>query len=309
MDIGQKNRPPVLCVIMSTYNGAKYVEEQLDSIIGQDVDASVTIYIRDDGSTDNTVDVLRKYAAGHSKEDIVIDRAANKGAAGSFLTAMRECPDADIYAFSDQDDVWDEDKLRIAVDKISEYPEDVPALYYCGQRLVDQDLNLISDHTLNEKRSLKTRFLLSDFAGCTGVFNKALLDEVNKYEPGYVLMHDTWILKICLGLGGNVYIDSTSHLDYRQHKGNTLGLGRSIPAYIRQVRQYLNEYKVEPQMAELIRGYGDRLVTPYKELAQKACAYRLNRTYKKELLNKRNIDFCSRGLNITYWLKVKLNKL
>ena len=122
-------------------------------------------------------------------------------------------------------------------------------------------------------------------------------------------MHDTWILKVCLCLGGKVIVDPKPHMNYRQHGGNTVGLGRSLPAYVKQVRQYLNEYHVEKQMKELKRGYGDRMVAPYKEICDWVCHYKDNRKYKKYLLDKKNIDFCNKGLNLTYWLKVQLNKL
>lgn len=91
-----------------------------------------------------------------------------------------------FFAFCDQDDVWDKDKLKIAVNSIKGLQG--PALYYSGQRLVDENLKFIENHELNSNRTLKTRFVLSDFAGCTGVFNKALIDEIIKFEPKYMLM-------------------------------------------------------------------------------------------------------------------------
>ena len=175
--------------------------------------------------------------------------------------------------------------------------------------MVDSNLKLIANHELNRQRSLKTRFILSDFAGCTGVFNKKLLNEVIGYEPNYMLMHDTWTLKICLALGGNVVVDSDCHMNYRQHGSNAVGLGRNFPAYLKQVRQYLNEYKVELQMRELLKGYGNRMVPEYKELVEACCNYRTDKEARKILLNKRNINFCTKGLNVTYRLKVGLNKL
>ena len=69
-------------------------------------------------------------------------------------------------------------------------------------------LNFLSNHELNDKRTLITRFILSDFAGCTGVFNRELLNAVIQYEPQYMLMHDTWILKVCLCLNGKVFVDT-----------------------------------------------------------------------------------------------------
>lgn len=294
-------------VLLATYNGEKYLEEQLDSLLQQEK-VQVSILSRDDGSTDHTKNILDQYKnrgliSWYAGEHLDVQK-------GYFeLMEKAESYDADYIAFCDQDDVWDKDKLMIAVNALDKFSVDKPALYYCGQRLVDENLNFIADHILNKERTLETRFVLSDFAGCTGVFNKKLLDEVVKYKPAYMLMHDTWILKVCLCLGGNVCVDPMPHMNYRQHGGNTVGLGRSIPAYLRQVKQYLNEYQVERQMRELVRGYGNRMIPEYKRLAEMICGYRTKKEYKKKLLDKTYINFFNKGLNLTYWLKVKLNRL
>ena len=122
-------------------------------------------------------------------------------------------------------------------------------------------------------------------------------------------MHDTWILKVCLAIGGTVIVDPKPHISYRQHGGNAVGLGRSLPAYLKQAKQYLNEYKVEPQMRELIKGYSNKMVHPYYEIAEACCKYRNDRQSRKLLLDRSIVDFCASGLNATYRLKVFLNKL
>lgn len=294
-------------VIMATYNGEKYLHEQIESILNQE-DVKVLILARDDGSIDKTCDILNKY---QKEKKLQWYTGEHLNVANGYFDLMYKAVDYDVdyISFSDQDDVWDSNKLKIAIEKLLLVNSRTPALYYSGQRLVDNNLNFIADHSLNNERSLRTRFVLSDFAGCTGIFNKVLLNEVVSYKPEYILMHDTWILKICLGLGGEVYVDSTPHMSYRQHGGNAVGLGRSLTAYLKQVRQYLCEYKVEPQMVELVKGYGDRLVPEYKELAECICRYRTDNSCKKKLLDKRIINFCNRGLNLTYNLKVRLNKL
>lgn len=292
-------------MLLATYNGENYLREQLDSLFSQE-SVEVSVLVRDDGSSDRTIQILEEYQQnGTLKWYGGKHLNVQKG----YFDLMKEAVKTEykFFAFCDQDDVWDKDKLRYALCSIKN--ERVPALYYCGQRLVDGDLNFISDHVLNKERSLQTRFVLSDFAGCTGVFNRELLEEVVAFEPDYMLMHDTWILKVCLCLGGKVTVDPDVHMSYRQHGGNTVGLGRSIPAYMRQVKQYLNEYQVERQMRELVRGYGDRMVSPYKETAEWICHYRSDSGSRKKLLDRHNVDFCARGLNLTYWLKVSLNKL
>lgn len=294
-----------ILVLMATYNGEKYLKEQLDSIFAQK-DVDVTVLARDDGSSDETTTILDDYSKSYqlswySGKHLNVSRG--------YFSLMQKGADRDFdyYAFSDQDDVWDDDKLSVGIAAIADMK--VPALYYCGQRLVDGDLTFIANHKLNKDRSLSTRFILSDFAGCTGVFNKALIREVVSYKPAYMLMHDTWVLKVCLALGGAVVVDPNPHMSYRQHGGNAVGLGRSLPAYFKQVKQYLNEYKVEPQMRELIKGYSGRMVSPYNKIAEACCRYRTDRQSRKLLLDRSTADFCAKGLNTTYRLKVFLNRL
>lgn len=294
-------------IIMATYNGEKYLKEQLESIFDQK-NVEVSVLVRDDGSQDRTIDILEMYK---SEKRIDWYTGPHLNVAKGYFDLMKKAAayDVDYIAFSDQDDIWDLDKLHVALQALDKVNFETPALYYCGQRLVDQDMKFISNHRLNEYRNLTTRFVLSDFAGCTGVFNKKLLEEVVSFEPTYMLMHDTWILKVCLALGGKVIVDSEPHMNYRQHGGNAVGLGRSIPAYLKQVKQYLNEYLVEEQMIELIKGYGDRLVPEYREIVECIYNYRKNLKCKKILLDKRKINFYNTGLNITYAIKVLLNKL
>lgn len=294
-------------VIIATYNGENFLSEQLESIFNQEK-VNVFILVRDDGSTDRTCKLLEQYQTdGKLKWYTGGHLGASKGYYDLMIKAVEY--DVDYIAFCDQDDVWDKDKLYIAVQSLNKVNATTPSLYYCGQRIVDEKLNLIAIHNLNEKRTLITRFVLSDFAGCTGVFNKALLNEVIRFEPQYMLMHDTWILKVCLCLGGKVFVDSKVHLNYRQHGKNTIGLGRNLSAYLKQVKQYLCEYQVEQQIQELVRGYYDRMIPEYKMLSTMICDYKKNKKYKKRLLDKNFINFYNKGLNITYWIKVQFNKL
>ena len=294
-----------ILVLMSTYNGEKYIQEQLNSLYAQD-GVEVSILVRDDGSTDLTKKILEENAEKH---DISWYQGEHKNVQKSFFDLMQraEKTDYDFFAFCDQDDVWDSDKLKIAIENIAHF--DKPSLYYSGQRLVDENLNLIEYHRLNSHRTLKTRFVLSDFAGCTGVFNRALLDEVVTYEPNYMLMHDTWILRVCLCLGGEVIVDPEPRISYRQHSNNLVGLGRGIKSTVKQVDQYLNEYHIEQLTKELVQGYGDRMVSEYRELCLWICEYKKNRKYRARLLNKKNIYFHKWGLDITFWLKIKLRRL
>lgn len=292
-------------ILMATYNGEKYLQEQLNSLYAQE-DVEVNILVRDDGSTDKTIDILRN----NEKTGKLNWYTGNHlNVAFGFFDLMEKASNLNFkyFAFCDQDDVWDHNKLKIALDNLKNVFS--PALYYCGQRLVDENLNFLENHYLNPKRTLQTRFVLSDFAGCTGVFNKELLMNVVKFKPNYMLMHDTWILRVCLAIGGKVIVDPKPHISYRQHHGNTVGLQHGFLSNLKQVNQYLNEYKIEELTRELSRGYNNNMIEKYKTIAYWICNYRNDFSLKKRLLSKKNIDFCNKGLNITYKLKVILNKL
>lgn len=108
-------------VVMSTYNGEKYLKEQIDSILSQE-GVDVRLYIRDDGSSDRTTDILASY---QEHKNVKIEKGNNLGFAKSFLTALDECDEADYYAFSDQDDVWEkisfQPQSRYSKKKVSQH--------------------------------------------------------------------------------------------------------------------------------------------------------------------------------------------
>lgn len=294
-------------VLIATFNGEKYLEEQLQSLVKQE-NVHVEILVRDDGSTDGTLQILKRWKDA-GKINWYQGEHLNVQYGFYDLMEHSKMMDTDYYAFCDQDDVWDQDKLYVATKALDKIEKNTPGLYYCGQRLVDEKLNFLSDHTLNETRNLKTRFILSDIAGCTAVFNKALLYKILEYKPRYMLMHDTWSLKVCLAVGGKVIIDTQAHMSYRQHGNNAVGLGKGMRANLRQVRQYITRYKVEKQMIELKKGYGKQIIPEYKKIVYCVCNYRTKWKCRKELLDRKNINFCNRGLNLTYFIKVMLNKL
>jgi glycosyltransferase involved in cell wall biosynthesis len=293
-------------VMMATFNGEKFLREQLDSIYAQD-NVKVKVLVRDDGSTDATLNILDDY---HSSNDLDYIAGEHLAVDFGFLELLRMADKHfDFYAFSDQDDVWNRDKLDTAVQSLEAFDKSVPALYYCGQELVDENLKHLETHRLNSERSLMSRFLLSDIAGCTAVFNVALVERVNQFCPEYSLMHDSWLLKVCLALGGHVFVDPDAHIKYRQHGNNTVGLQHSFIANVKQAWQYITKYSVEKQMRELFRGYGPEMVAPYAGLCQDVCNYRDNYRIKARLTNRNRINFHNNGLNATYYLKIILNRL
>lgn len=190
----QVERMHTVTILLATYNGEKYLREQLDSLLTQK-GVRVSILVRDDKSTDGTQHILDEY---QKKGYLTWYTGEHLNVPNGYLDLLKHVGETDYYAFCDQDDVWDEDKLLIAVSKLDEMKQDMPAMYYCGQRLVDENMKLLSIHNVNNERSHHTNFLISNVAGCTAVFNRPLVDCVNSVDPDFILMHDSWLFKVCL---------------------------------------------------------------------------------------------------------------
>ena len=212
-----------ITVLMSTYNGGKYLQEQIKSILRQK-DVSVRLIIRDDGSTDETLDILRIYQ--ESNPNIVIEpKTNNMGPCKSFLYLISKYNDDEYFALADQDDIWDEDKLTTAINKIQELgASGKPVLYYSNLRIVDAE-GTFCRLSHNAPHTAKRRFaaFVENLAtGCTVVYNKNLADIAHNIRPDDYSMHDAWLYTVTK-LFGSVIYDFAPHINYRQHGANQVG--------------------------------------------------------------------------------------
>ena len=210
----------MITVLLSTYNGAKYLREQIDSILAQD-SVEVRLVVRDDGSTDGTLDILHEYS---EKGQLTYYSGPNLGPQRAFLQMLKDAPDSDYYAFADQDDFWKPEKLYMAVKfLICKKAE----LYYCQTQLVDESLQPLPNQIPIKPLGTFTESLIYKFiGGCTMVMTKKLRDKVNLYTPERLSMHDVWVYSVALGLGYEVAFDPKPHILYRQHGHNVLGQGQ-----------------------------------------------------------------------------------
>lgn len=211
-----------ITVLLSSYNGETYLEEQLESIVAQK-DVSTSILVRDDGSSDRTCDILEQW---QQKANLRWYRGENIGPARSFMELLHHAEDSCYYAFSDQDDYWLSDKLKVAVDKLESY-ETRPALYFCQTELVDKNLNRVGSVIIHPRLTFGESLVYQFIGGCTMVMNRALRDMVLKYEPQYLSMHDVWIYDVAQAIGAHVVFDHIPHILYRQHGGNVTGQSTS----------------------------------------------------------------------------------
>ena len=212
-----------VAVLMSTYNGEKYLREQMDSLLRQ-TGVSVELFVRDDGSTDGTIDILKDYLK--KNPNIHLKFGKNVGVGNSFMSLVSSVPDNfDYYAFSDQDDIWLDDKLSKAIEKIGIIEK--PVLYCSNQTLVDSDGKKIGVR-FNKVPNISTEKILvhNKVTGCTMVWNRNLQAILSTHIPSENMLrnriHDVWVAMVASVCGKIIY-DVQGYFLYRQHESNVVG--------------------------------------------------------------------------------------
>lgn len=219
-------------ILMGSYNGGRFIGEQLDTIEGQS-HGQWSLTVSDDGSTDHTVEVLRTYQDKWGQDKLRLRQGPGRGFCRNFLSlACDPGARSDYYAFSDQDDLWEPGKLSAALEWLDAMPCDVPALY-CGRtRSVDEggaELGL-SPH-FKKRPSFRNALIQSIAGGNTMVFNEAARQLIVAAGSGVdVPSHDWWLYILVTGCGGVVKYDPVPMLNYRQHGGNLVGSNTSLMA-------------------------------------------------------------------------------
>ncbi|MGD6856664.1 glycosyltransferase family 2 protein [Bacillus infantis] len=294
-------------ILMSTYNGERFLEEQLDSLMNQ-VGVEISILVRDDGSIDSTTKILNKY---QKKGLLTWYSGENLKPAYSFLNLMKNAPVADYYAFCDQDDVWEDKKLITAIQKLNMFSSQIPALYFSKAQLFDEKLNIIEGASYpNGTFSFGTALIRNNATGCTMVFNHTLLEFVNQCNPpNFLLMHDHWIYLLCLALNGNVVFDSNSYIKYRQHGNNACGSNHGF------IHRFKNSgfsdqgnirYKIAVQLYE---NYGNLIPKENKEVLELVINYQKTVKDKVRLLTNFDIKAHSFLSDVALMINILASKL
>lgn len=232
---------PTVAILLCTYHGQHYLAEQLDSIAAQNY-ANWAVWVSDDGSWDDTHVILESYRENWGIERLSIHPGPAKGFAANFLSlTCRAGIQADYYAYSDQDDIWEADKLQRAIDSLSSVPEDVPALYCSRTRIVDEDNRDVGFSPLFTKLPSFPNALMQNIGGGnTMVFNDAarnLLCEAG--ADVNVVAHDWWVYLTVSGCGGKIFYDAYPSLRYRQHGANLVGTNSNWSARFGRIRMLL----------------------------------------------------------------------
>ena len=229
-----------VAVLLATLNGSAYISQQLASIEAQTY-PNWFLIASDDGSTDNTRDVLGRFAQ-ECEQAVVIRDGPRQGACANFLSmAVDSSIEADFYAFSDQDDIWHADKLSRAVAWLKSAPSDVAALY-CGRtELIDQNGRSFGLSPLFTRApDFRNALVQSIGGGNTMVFNRAAKRLVESVGMVDAVSHDWWMYQLVSLVGGLVYYDPVPAIDYRQHSDNLIGSNLGWKARLTRVEMTLD---------------------------------------------------------------------
>ncbi len=308
-------------IILATYNGEKYIEQQLDSIVNQSC-SDWFLLVCDDGSTDNTKDIVDGYVNRFPEKIKSISNAGNKhGAKDNFFYALEHAPVGDYYVFCDQDDVWTKDKLWVLEKEFEKLNGDVPALIYHNLKVVDNRLNVLNESIVDYtelKLNLDNPFCdlikYNYIPGCGMSFNHALRNRL-RMGGDRINIHDWWVIISCAIFGKIYYVDKPLTL-YRQHDNNTIGIMSKAHGF-GLIKRYFSVEKFKKVFAllrmgkrdsynmlvELSEVYGDCLDSGTKEIIDNNLHYLTCRNKFAALAWGMRKDNMQKGFlkNFYYW--------
>lgn len=326
---------PEIEILLATYNGDRFLRQQIDSILTQDY-KNIRVLARDDGSNDGTLEILGEYAERLSDRFRIMPSTAATGSAKrNFLLLIQEST-AEYVCFSDQDDVWlpyKVSKTKQVMDQLeSEWGRNVPLLVFTDLRVVDEKLNTIYESFwahmgIDPERIDRLAELLgkSVVTGCTVMANRRLL-ELSLPMPTEALMHDRWVALLASVLGKAGFLRTQTVL-YRQHDRNVLGIGRNViddPAekrhrslreriqqFRRNKKEYVEEWKsCHRQARALLEMYAAELPKRKRDLlvAYLRCETSKSRIVRIAILISHRFYFAGRPRNLAVLLHLlKIN--
>ncbi|MFV8818296.1 glycosyltransferase family 2 protein [Haliea sp. E17] len=234
-----------VAVLLCTYNGGSFLTEQLASIGAQDFTGRsirLEVHASDDGSTDATSAVLNEWKGTCSAALVSRRCGPGKGHAANFLSLVA-APEisADYYAYSDQDDIWDSDKLERALTALERVPAGIPALYCARTRSISARGKATGKSPLFSRPPSFSNALLQNIAGGnTMVMNAAARQLLATAGSVDVVSHDWWTYLLVAGAGGRVMYDAEPCLSYRQHEGNVIGDSLGTGSRLRRYKRFLH---------------------------------------------------------------------
>ena len=254
------NKDPRVQILLATYNGESFLREQLDSIVNQEY-KSWELLIHDDGSIDNTIQILNEYENNYpNKIKLLNDQRVFASASKNFFHLIENrSKEANLYCFCDQDDIWHKSKLRFIIERYISKEGEKPLLIHSDLSLIDNKGELLEkshNKLINYQKNFITKntsYYYNPVPGCAMTINSALAEKISYSK--YMVMHDWWILLSAMQENTNVLYIDLPLVAYRQHSGNVLGYKKNnvlilvirllfkIPRYISNVKKAYKQSK------------------------------------------------------------------
>jgi glycosyltransferase involved in cell wall biosynthesis len=254
-------------ILLSTYNGEKYIETLLESLLLQTYN-NWRLLVRDDGSIDNTVSIVKRYLEKYPDKIMFYeDNSFNLGPSQSFSTLLGYSK-ADYIMFCDQDDVWLPEKISVTFNKMIELESksgDLPCLIHTDLYVVNQNLQVVSNsfwkyQKLNPKMNKFRDILIqNNVTGCTVMLNRRL-KELSLPIPKDAIMHDWWLALVAAAFGWIDYVSSPT-IYYRQHFSNSVGAKKY--SFVKLINKFL-ECEDKPKVFEPTIRQSEKFLIYYK---------------------------------------------
>ncbi|MFI3190704.1 hypothetical protein BCS42_09170 [Crenothrix sp. D3] len=288
--------PNQVTVLMSTYNGGQFLQQQLNSLYEQTY-PHIKILVRDDGSSDATNTILaHEQARGAIAQ---LEAGANLGATASFFTLLRHAAQTQTayVAFCDQDDVWQTNKIERAVSLLAEV-SDCPALYCSRLDIVNEQLEMLELSVKPTKIGFGNALVENIAVGCTMVLNRKAIDLLCQQTlPNHVYVHDWWCYLV-ISCFGKIIFDDNPLIKYRQHGGNVIGAATNhIGVLKRKLARLFNaRLWISEQTVTFLELFADRLPPAERELltllikAKSSCWCRVRLALSPAIWRQKSID-------------------
>jgi glycosyltransferase involved in cell wall biosynthesis len=258
-----------VAVLLSTFNGEKFLDEFLLSLDKQE-GCDISLIVRDDQSSDSSLQILKRNRKTSNNFQLLTS-TGHLGAAGSYFTLLSEAGDGfDYYAFADQDDVWLPDKTHRAVTILSTGSENIPTLYSSRMEYVDKKLNHLKWSRLPRRIGFGNAIVENVATGCTVVVNRVARELILSGLPDKSIMHDWWCY-LTIACFGRVIFDDFSGIKYRQHAGNAIGAATVFADDVnRRVARFFKSeggvFRISNQGSEYLRIFGNKLPVERKRV-------------------------------------------
>ena len=289
-----------VAVLLSTYNGEKYVGAQIHSILTQSY-KNLVLVVRDDGSSDKTVKIVKEYMENYNNIKLV--EGKNLGFIKSFFELLK-LEQADYYAFADQDDVWLPDKIAFAVKSLDKLDNSKPNMAFSNPDYYDVNMKLIKEGEKGKTFSFTNSLYECVTQGMTMVINQKTKDTVLDYMPERVFFHDWWVYMICSGMG-NVAYDDVTTVKYRRDGKNATAEGENfIKLLIWRIKNLFGKdglLDIRIQQSEYKKLFYNKLSDENKEILDRFVREKYSlggaikkATYKGQIRRSKAADFVVR---------------